>query len=277
MDHSKPKHYFTVDVEDWFQTEAAQKTYPPFTWYKQEPRIEKNVGKILEVLDKYQAKATFFTLGWINDRFPRMIKKIHSAGHEVASHGHDHMLVYGKTPDEFREDILHAKKSLEDTTGEKVIGYRAPMFSIRKQTAWALDILKEEGFLYDSSIYPTSVRPDRPPYDLRQEAYQHPNGLWEFPLPVFKLGKMQIPFAGGSYLRLLPASFTIHLLKRTPESIVYIHPWEIDPQPSPHLTLVSSLRQNIGLKGNLKKVETLLQTFDFDCLKNRLEKGGRKY
>ena len=126
MDSEKPKYYFTVDVEDWFQTESAQVTHPPVTWYKQPPRIERNISSILELLAKYNAKATFFTLGWICDRFPVMLKEIHQAGHEIASHSYDHMLIYKKTPDAFREDLVHSKKTLEDTIGEKIVGFRAP-------------------------------------------------------------------------------------------------------------------------------------------------------
>jgi polysaccharide deacetylase family protein (PEP-CTERM system associated) len=270
MDQKEPIYYFTVDLEDWFQTEAAQEVYPPIIWYKQKSRVERNIKTILELLAKHNAKATFFTLGWINDRFPRLIKEIHSAGHEIASHGFDHIQLFKKTPDEFLSDLVQSKKSLEDTIGDKIVGYRAPMFSVRKETEWAFEILKEEGFLYDSSIYPTSMRPDRPPYSPKTEPYQHPNGLWEFPLPVFKFGKLQIAFGGGFYLRVMPLSWTLGLLRKYPGSIIYIHPWEIDLEPSPNMTLKGGIRQNTGLKTNLHKVETILKTFKFDTLKSRL-------
>lgn len=270
MDTNRPTYYFTVDLEDWFQTEAAQEVYPPVVWYKQESRVERNIKTILELLSRYKARGTFFVLGWINDRFPRLIKEIHAAGHEIASHGYDHIQLFNKTPDAFLSDLIQSKKSLEDTINSRIVGYRAPMFSVRKETEWAFEILKEEGFLYDSSIYPISVRPDRPPYNLKTGSYQHSNGLWEFPLPVFKIGKLQIAFGGGFYLRAMPLSWTLHLLNKNPGSIVYIHPWEIDPEPSPNMTMLGGLRQNTGLKTNLNKVETILKTFKFDTLRSRL-------
>lgn len=265
------QHYFTVDVEDWFQTEAAQPIYPPVTWYKQIPRIEWTTHALLDLLEKHAARATFFVVGWISDRFPRLIKDIHSRGHEVASHSYDHLLVYKKKPDAFRSDLLRSKKSLEDIIGAKIAGFRAPMFSVRKKTPWVFEILKEEGFLYDSSVYPTSIRPDRPPYDYRTTAYQHPNGLWEFPLPVVKLGHLQIPSAGGFYLRATPLAWTMKFFQTHPESILFIHPWEIDPESGLHSTLLGSIRQNIGLKDNFRKIETLLQNFKFSALADRLK------
>lgn len=247
-------------------------------WHSYESRVEKNTYILLDLFEKYGVRATFFVLGWVAEQYSKLIKDIHYIGHEVACHGYNHRLVYNLTQEQFREDIRLAKGILEDITGKHVIGYRAASYSIIKKTLWALDILIEEGFLYDSSIFPVHHDlygiPDaeRFPHDIKR-----PSGIIkEFPLSTIEIKilnfKLRIPVAGGGYLRLLPSYLMRNAIKRINEkenniAILYFHPWEIDiDQPRINGRFLSRLRHCINLKSTMPKLKILLNEFRFKPL-----------
>jgi polysaccharide deacetylase family protein (PEP-CTERM system associated) len=261
----------TIDVEDYFQVAALAEAVAPEDWPVMEYRVEANTHRLLEVLDRHQTKATFFTLGWVAERSPELIRRIHQAGHEIASHGYSHQLVYTQTPDLFREETRRSKSVLENIIGEPVTGYRAASYSITAKSRWALDILCEEGFTWDSSIFP--VHHDRygmpgtpfQPYRLRT-----PNGgqLTEFPLSTCPLGNYRLPIAGGGYFRLFPYWFSrwgLGQINRAGQPFIfYLHPWEIDSdQPRLRVKLLSRFRHYNNLHKCMGRLEALLNDFSF--------------
>lgn len=269
--HSRIFNALTIDVEDYFMVSAFADVIKFEDWHRYESRIERNTYRILELLDGYQVKATFFVLGWVAENYPEMVRDIQSAGHEIACHGYNHRLIYDMAPEEFRQDVRRAKNVLEDISGTLVTGYRAPSYSVVKNTLWALDILIEEGFRYDSSIFP--IRHDH--YGL-PEAHRFPhiiersNGtIIEFPPSTFSLFGQNIPIAGGGYLRLLPVQAIKTALKRINErerkmTIVYFHPWEIDvDQPKLNGKWRSKFRHYINLETTMPKLRNLLGEFKF--------------
>jgi polysaccharide deacetylase family protein (PEP-CTERM system associated) len=224
---------FTFDVEEWFH--AGNLAVPRNRWKEFPSRLERPVETILTLLDREKARATFFVLGWVASRSAGIVRRIHAAGHEIASHGYYHQPIAEQNAHSFREDVQRAKESLEDIVGEAVTGYRAPSYSINRDTDWALDVLEELGFSYDSSIYPVRAPHGRygqansplGPYRIRRR-------LWEFPLPTLKLLGWRVPAATGGYLRLWPYALTQRAIAqnagRAIPVIVNIHPWELDPQ-----------------------------------------------
>jgi len=243
-------------------------------------RVDGNTRRILELLDSFSIKATFFILGWVAERCPVLVREIHRRGHEIACHGYGHELVYRIGRERFRDDIRRAKMILEDITGELIIGYRAPSYSITRQSLWALDILAEEGFRYDSSIFPVHhdiygiPAAPRFPHDIRTEA----GSIREFPISTFplKVGswRSNVPIAGGGYLRLIPAPLVrkaIHYIntsERQP-SVVYFHPWEIDPdQPRIRAGLKSCFRHYLHLERMEAKIKYLLNTLRFSAIRD---------
>lgn len=271
---------FSVDVEDYYMVSAYADVVNIDDWERHESRVEASTRKVMALLDAHGVKATFFTLGWLARRHPGLVREIHEAGHEVASHGYDHRLIYHMTPDEFREDIRKTKLILEDACGARVLGYRAPSYSIVEKTLWALDILIEEGFLYDSSIFP--IRHDRYgvpgakrfPHVIRRD----PGALWEFPPSTRRTMGTNLPMAGGGYLRILPLGITRSAIRHinTKEGqpvIFYIHPWEVDPdQPRLDGSLVSNLRHCTNLHTTLPKLTSLLSEFGFGPIRDLM--GG---
>lgn len=260
----------TIDVEDYFQVNAFAKNVQQSQWDSFPLRVDTNTRRILDMLDSFTIKATFFILGWVAQRLPELVREIHQRGHEIACHGYGHELIYQIGPERFRSDIRRSKTLLEDQCGVRVCGYRAPSYSITNQSLWALEILVEEGFSYDSSIFPvlhdTYGIPDaeRFPHTIRTGS----GPLVEFPLTTlpFKLGwkKMRLPIAGGGYLRLLPVSVIQHGIKRINQgerqpAVLYFHPWEIDPdQPRIKAGMKSRFRHYL----NLHHTETkLMQLF----------------
>lgn len=248
---------FSVDVEDYFQVGAFENEIPRDAWGKFEPRVERNTRRLLDLCARHDVKGTFFTLGWVAERWPGLVRDIQAAGHELGTHGQDHRRVTKMTPAEFREDVRRSKKTIEDITGEAVIGYRAPNYSIVRETFWAIDILMEEGFRYDSSIFPIWHDhygiPDFPRFP-RPVKGENGSALHEFPISTIRLAGMNLPFVGGGYLRHFPLSFIrwgMHRLnahERRP-AILYIHPWELDPgQPVQPVGLLKRLRhyRNLG-------------------------------
>jgi polysaccharide deacetylase family protein (PEP-CTERM system associated) len=258
---------FSIDVEDYFHVEAFASRIPPDSWQSFECRVERNVELILEILGKHQTKATFYILGWVAESYPLLARKIADAGHEIGCHGYAHQHILRQTPDQFRQDVRAARQCLMDQVQQPVHCYRAPSFSVTKKTLWALDILAEEGFRIDSSIFP--VRHDL--YGIPEaDRFPHWKGrIFEFPPTTIRKGNINIGVAGGGYLRLLPYKFTKWAIRQVNEIehkpvMVYFHPWELDPdQPRISAPLKSRLRHYTNLSGMQKKIERLLQDFSF--------------
>jgi polysaccharide deacetylase family protein (PEP-CTERM system associated) len=270
----KPKqtHVLSVDVEDYFQVEAFAGLVDRKSWDQRSSRVVANTYRVLDLFDQHNAKGTFFFVGWVAERFPHLVREVQSRGHELACHSYWHRTVYSLTPDEFRNDTRQAKQAIEDAAGTAITGYRAPSWSITKSCLWALDILAEEGFTYDSSIYPIH-------HDLygvpgaQRFPYTHDctNGLKlrEFPPATLRVLGTNFPAAGGGYLRIFPSAFT-ELAFRTFEKkydervVVYLHPWELDPeQPRISGPLKSRVRHYTNLKNMHAKLDTLLSRRKF--------------
>jgi polysaccharide deacetylase family protein (PEP-CTERM system associated) len=272
------RNALTIDVEDYFQVAALAEAVDRKDWSSMEYRVEKNTDRLLQLLEEKDLRATFFTLGWGAERSPDLVRRIRKAGHEVASHGYSHQLVYNQTPDVFREETRKSKSILEDITGEPIKGYRAASYSITAQSRWALDILVEEGFEWDSSIFP--VHHDRygmpgtphEPYWLKT-----PNGgkLLEFPLSTCPVGSYRMPIAGGGYFRLYPywlSRWGLGRINRAGDPFIfYLHPWEIDPdQPRLNVSAFSRFRHYNNLDKCMGRLESLLGDFRFGSVSDVL-------
>lgn len=261
----------TVDVEDYYMVSAFADIVRFEDWHKYESRVEKNTYALLELLDAHNTKATFFVLGWIAENHRKMVSDIHEAGHEVASHGYNHRLIYDLSPEEFRQDVRTSKRILEAVTGSPVIGYRAASYSIMKKNLWALDILIEEGFRYDSSIFP--IHHDRygfPESERFLHVIKRDNGsIVEFPPTTYRLFGQNIPVAGGGYLRLFPSGAVRKAIrsinnKEGKSAVLYLHPWEIDVnQPRLNGKWKSRVRHYINLKSTLPKLKSFIAEFKF--------------
>ncbi len=272
-DNRKIINAMTIDVEDWYHSITS---IPFNQWHKYEDRVEKCTTKILNILKTFQTKATFFCLGYIAEKNPKLIEAIQKDGHEIGTHGFAHQLVYDLTPDEFRKDLTKSVKILEQITGEKIIGYRAPYWTITKNSYWALDIIADEGLKYDASIYPIKTYmygiPDSPIYPYEIDLAQNKK-LLEIPPTVVKFFGRRVPVAGGFYLRVLPYKFVKFSLRKINSidkpAVVYLHPPEIDPD-KPKLKLPP--RESFLHYYNLDTIETkltnLLQDFEFSTIKN---------
>ena len=268
---------FSVDIEDYFQVGAFAKTISPQDWDSWIPRVADNTQRMLEILAAAPkpVKATFFVLGWVAERFPKLVPEIVRQGHEIASHGYGHQLVYTLTENQFREDVRTARKILQDQSGQTVIGYRAPSFSIVKQTSWAHRILVEEGYTYDSSVFPIyhdlHGNPDAPReiHTIETEAGR----IIEFPPAVITRFGNNIPTGGGGYFRFFPYFITARWLKKINRLgqpfVFYIHPWEIDPdQPRiPGASLKSRFRHYLNLKHTANRLQKLFRDFEFTTVR----------
>jgi len=264
----------SVDVEDYFQVSAFDDVVDRRDWEKLPSRVVQNTSRLLDLFDEFGVRATFFVLGWVADRFPELVKRISLAGHELASHGYHHRLVYTQTPDEFREDVRRSKRLIEDLSGQAVRGYRAPSYSITRESLWALDVLIEEGYAYDASIFP--IRHDR--YGI-PDAPRHPHQrssasgqLTEAPPSTVRMGATNFPIAGGGYFRILPYWWTrwgisrLNHRERQP-AIFYLHPWEVDPeQPRLPASRLSRFRHYRNLDKTEPRLRALLSEFRFDSV-----------
>ena len=261
----------TVDVEDYFQVQAFANVIDRGTWEGIPCRVEANMDHILRAFDRAGVKGTFFTLGWIADRHPGVVRAIVAAGHELASHGYGHARADGQTPEAFRDDVRRAKATLEDLGGVAVQGYRAPTFSIGPRNPWAFDVLAEEGYRYSSSIYPVRHDlygvPDAPRFPYKPAA----GPLLEIPMTTVRLGGRNLPCAGGGYFRLMPYALFRLALRRFNQAeqaagVFYFHPWEIDPaQPrvaaAPRM---SRFRHYVNIAAMPGRLERLLRDFAWD-------------
>lgn len=264
----------TIDVEDYYMVSAFADVVRYEDWHRYESRVERTTNEVLDLLDGYGVKGTFFILGWVAKRYPLLAREIAGRGHEIASHGYNHRLAYDLAHDEFRDDVRRSKSIIEDTTGRRVRGYRAPSYSITKKSLWALDILIEEGYTYDSSIFP--IYHDRygfPEFDRFPVTVPRENGsILEIPLSTVKLFGKNIPIAGGGYLRMLPVNFlergirSLNKNERQP-AVIYFHPWEIDPgQPRLAGSTLSRFRHHVNMKRTVPKLRRLLKRFRFGTI-----------
>lgn len=267
------RHAMTIDVEDYFQVSALAEAIRPEDWSNWPLRVEQNTQVLLDLFATQNLKATFFVLGWVAERCPSLVRSIVESGHELASHGYSHQLVYRQSESVFKEETLRSKRLLEDIGQVPVTGYRAASYSITRETPWAPDILCELGFEWDSSIFP--IHHDRygvpgspeDPYWL-----EAPSGgrLREYPLTTAKVAGMNVPAAGGGYFRQYPYALSRALFRRASEGarkplLFYLHPWEIDPeQPKvPGLSWKSRFRHYTNLHRCLPRLERLIQDFEF--------------
>jgi len=268
----QPRFILSVDVEDYFQVEAFSGQIPRSEWDRWPSRIVANTHRVLDLFDEYQVKATCFTLGWVAAKYPALVREIQERGHELACHSYWHRLVYGLSPDEFRQDLREARDALEQAGGTRLLGYRAPSWSITEKSAWALDILAEEGFAYDSSIFPIHhdlygiPGAQRTPYDVVTRSGAR---IAEFPPATVRLRGMNLPAAGGGYLRILPFPYTRWAIRRlirenSPAVVVYLHPWELDPeQPRIAAPARSRFRHYTNLGSMQSRMRHLLAAYSF--------------
>lgn len=282
----RPCHALTIDLEDYFHTEVASQGISFADWEKQPSRIEASTQRLLELLERSQTHGTFFVLGWVAKRYPRLIREIHQRGHEVGCHSLDHRLVCRMKPAEFHETTQQAKDLLEAIIHEPVLGYRAPCFSITPGCEWAFDSLAKLGFAYDSSVHPVHHplygNPTAP-----RTAYSVAHGrIMEFPIATWKVAGRNLSVGGGAYLRLLPYQYIHRGLAawekemKTP-AMLYLHPWEIDPyQPYIPLSFQSKIRQTWGTTTMETKLQHLLGEFNFapvrEVHQNLLEGKGHQ-
>jgi polysaccharide deacetylase family protein (PEP-CTERM system associated) len=269
---------FSIDVEDWFQVAAFAPYIRREDWDRLECRVERNVDALLGLLSKHGVQATFFTLGWIAERYPSMVRRIVAGGHELASHGHGHHFVRELGPQGLREDLLRARRTLEDAAGVAVRGYRAPSFSVGADTQWAHDVLLETGHAYSSSIYPIRHdlygMPDAPRF-----AHRRPNGLLEIPATSIRVLERNFPASGGGFFRLLPYPVSRWSVRRVNDAdrqaaVFYCHPWEIDvgqPRVS-HASARSRFRHYVNQRGLMAKLDRLLGDFRWSTVEQAIER-----
>ena len=296
----------TIDLEDYYMVSAFESVVTKENWQLHESRIERNTHRVLDILDaangNNDVKATFFCLGWVGEKYGNLIREIGRRGHEIACHGYDHQLVYRMTREQFREDVLISKRILEDAVGKSVIGYRAPSYSITEKSLWALEILGEEGYRYDSSIFPihhdrygipmaprfpflvtrngdggngvpVPVRLDQMPLWNVKRGDSCEDGIVEYPISTVKVLGCNIPLSGGGYMRLFPYGVIRKGLSRINDGekqpfVFYLHPWEFDPE-QPRMTNISVLsrfRHYVNLDGTADKLKRLLNDFKFSSM-----------
>lgn len=265
----------TIDVEDYFQVNAFKRHISRESWGAIPLRVSDNTKRLLDLLDEFGVKATFFVLGWVAERLPALVREIHEKGHELASHGYGHELLFDIGREKARSDIRRGRMLVEDAAGVAVRGYRAPSYSITNASLWGFDLLIEEGFRYDSSVFPIlhdvygMPKAPRFPYPVKRES----GVLQEFPLTTFPIRipflEYRLPIAGGGYLRFLPVSFvgrgieSINRIDREP-AVLYLHPWEIDPkQPRVQASFKSRFRHYHNLHKTEGKLRYLLSRFRF--------------
>ena len=274
---------FSVDVEDYFQVANLGSAISRDSWAARESRVERNTEVLLERLAERGTRGTFFVLGWIAERHPALVRRIARAGHEVASHGFSHRLIYRQPLTEFREETMRSKRLLEDLIGTPVIGYRAASFSITRQSLWALDVLIDAGFRYDSSIFP--IRHDRygiPGFSPEPALLAAPSGrtLAEFPMSAASFLGLRVPVSGGGYFRLLPYGVTRRGLRQINRVhgrpfTFYLHPWEVDPdQPRVKVGWLARFRHYTNLRGCEPRLRRLLGEFRFAPMREVLLARG---
>jgi polysaccharide deacetylase family protein (PEP-CTERM system associated) len=268
---NKIKCAFSIDFEDWYQ---GLEIIPVDSWDSYQSRIERNCYNFLEILDNHNINATFFVLGYLAEKHPDLVKAIHDRGHEIGSHGYSHTQIFRLTPEKFGEEIKRTNDAISKVTDKRPIGFRAPIFSILEKSYWALDTLVENGFVYDSSIYPTinyrygMVKADRFRHEITTDKG---NKIVEIPVTTARFTKMNVPVGGGAYFRIWPYWVTRWGFRQVTKSgkpgVFYVHPWEIDTkQPRIKLPLRLSLTHYTGLRSTEPKLEKLLSDFKFSTM-----------
>lgn len=266
------RNALTFDIEEYFQVEAFRDVVPPASWPRLQSRVLLGTHRILDILEEHSVRATFFIVGWVAERHPALVRTIRERGHEVGCHGYAHLPIYAMSPMEFQDDLRRAKRAIEDAAGAAVLGYRAPTCSVVLGTQWALDVLREEGFRYDSSIFPIHHDrygiPDAPRFPHRVPLMQG-GDITEFPLTTLRIASVNFPFCGGGYFRLAPYALIRggirHVNRREAQpAIVYLHPWELDPeQPRFDVPVATRFRHYVNLRGTAAKLARLVADFDF--------------
>jgi polysaccharide deacetylase family protein (PEP-CTERM system associated) len=266
----------SVDVEDWFSVENMRGIIPRQDWDRLESRVERNVGRLLDLFSTHRIEATFFVLGWIAERHPDMVGEIARRGHEVASHGYSHNMLTRMTPEEFDADLKQSLEMLARAGVSSVLGFRAPTFSVTRKTMWATDVLKSRGLAYDSSVFPIGFHPDYGIADAPLVPHQLPNGIWELPMSCAEVFGRRIPCSGGGYFRLFPYPVMRALMRRSNAQgrpvVFYLHPWEIDPdQPRIHaMPRIKRFRHYNNLERTYARLERLLGDFQFTSARRLL-------
>lgn len=267
---------FSVDLEEYFHANALEPAAPRERWASFPSRVERATEPLLELCETHQSRATFFVLGWVATRLPALVRRIAAAGHEIASHGYWHRRLTGLDPHEFRDDVRTARQTLEDCVGAPVLGYRAPSFSLVPGREWAFDILLEEGYRYDSSIFPIRRPgygyPGAPPVPYR--VTRSSGELLEFPVLTTLMAGIRLPAGGGGYLRQLPFWYSRQALRRHAQAgatgVMYVHPWDLDPdQPRLDVPLLARLRHYRGLRRTRPRLERLFREFRFTSIAAR--------
>lgn len=271
-DKREVKNCFSVDVEGFIESNLqsfyVDKKY--MSTSKENYEIETNVNSILKLLDDLKIRATFFFLGRIGRDIPHIVKQTAECRHEIACHSHEHLRIFGLTEKEFKENLIYAKKTLEDVSGKGIYGFRAPDFSITKSSLWALDMLSEAGFIYDSSICPTGIHDVYGIGDANPHIHRLQNGIVEFPVSVVDFFDMRLPFGGGGYFRLYPLSFTKHFVQKTNKSghscMLYIHPYEVGPviPVISELSYYRKFRHYYKCKNGGQRIKNILKSFRFN-------------
>jgi len=275
---TRPLPVFTVDVEDWFQVSAFDNHVARSGWDSLESRVERSTDRVLALLAESGGRGTFFTLGWVAERYPQVVRAIAAAGHEVASHGYWHQRIPSLSESEFREDVRTAKLALEDVAGAAVVGYRAPSFSLTDDVLWAARVLVEEGYTYDSSRFPIARRGYGTASGRKDPHWLHTESgpLAEYPPAVWEVAGARVPVAGGGWFRQLPLWVIQRGLQAVLQSgrpaVFYIHPWEVDPgQPRLPVGMLTRVRHYRGLGAAEDRLRTLLRTWRFGSFQELMQ------
>lgn len=267
---------FSIDLEEWFCVYNLSKKIPKDKWDIQESRIESSTDKLLELLKRFDTKATFFVLGWVAERHPDLIRKIDDYGHEIASHGYAHNLLTETSEKEFETEMLKSLEILSKCTKQNIVGFRAPSFTITQKTLWGLEVLKKLGFKYDSSVFPVGFHPEYGIKNASLEIFEIIEDFIEVPMSCAVIGGKRIPCSGGGYFRLFPYNLTRFLINKCNNQgrpvIFYLHPWEIDAeQPRINLGLVKKFRHYNNLNKTFHRLEKLLNDFKFTNISKVIE------
>jgi polysaccharide deacetylase family protein (PEP-CTERM system associated) len=273
----------TFDVEEYFHAEVFAGVVRPEEWPSLESRVVQTTERLLDVLAEGRTAATFFVLGWVAARHPHLVRAIHDRGHEVACHGYGHQMITRQSPTQFAEDVRRAKKTLEDVIGAAVIGYRAPTFSVVRETLWSLEVLVESGFRYDSSIFPIVHDrygiPDAPRFPHRLTVAPGTE-ITEFPLSTVSRLGWRVPVAGGGYFRLFPYGITRWAIRDINEregqpAMIYLHPWEIDPdQPRLPVGRMAHVRHSVNNRATIGRLRRMVREFQFAPARDVLARAG---